>query len=136
MLRTALRLAGPFGLVVMLSLNTGAFARPSGPLPGNAAEPSNDVAIAAEAAEIRAAMAQQVPNGPRMSAARQATMIALGKRMALADNLFILRPQLLLLVDRAAATQIMAVTLATPDGRWQILGTSHVSTGKPGRKEH
>jgi hypothetical protein len=136
MLRTAFRLAGPIGLVVMLSLSTGVFARPSEPLSGEAVEPSNEVAIAVKAAEIRSAMALQVPNGPRLSAARQATMIALGKRMALADNLFILRPQLLLLVDRAAAAQIMAVTLVTPDGRWQILGTSHVSTGKPGRKEH
>jgi hypothetical protein len=136
MLRTALRLAGPFGLVVMLSVNTGVFAQPSEPLPGNAVEPPNGAAIAAEAAKIRSAMALQVPSGPRMSAARQATMVALGKRMALADNLFILRPQLLLLVDRAAAGQIMAVTLVTPDGHWQILGTSHVSTGKPGRKEH
>jgi hypothetical protein len=105
-------------------------------LPGNAAEPPNGAVIAAEAAAIRSAMALQVSNGPRMSATRQAMMIALGKRMALVDNLFILRPQLLLLVDRAAAAQIMAVTLVTPDGHWQILGTSHVSTGKPGRKEH
>jgi hypothetical protein len=136
MLRTALRLAGPFGLVVMLSVNTGVFARPAGPLPDTAAKPLNEAAIAAEAAAIRSALALVAPNGPHMTAARQATLIALGQRMVLAGHLFFLRPQLLLLVDRAAATQIMAVTLVTPDGLWQILGTSHVSTGKPGRKEH
>ncbi|MBW4024479.1 MAG: murein L,D-transpeptidase [Proteobacteria bacterium] len=56
--------------------------------------------------------------------------------MAVADHLFVRKPELVLIVDRAPTAQLLAMTLARPDGDWQVLGTMHVSTGKPGRREH
>jgi hypothetical protein len=89
-----------------------------------------------EAAHLRAAMASQVPDVIRLSTERQEALIALGQQMAAEDHLFIRQPQLVLIVDRAAKSQLLAMTLAQPDGSWEILGTSHVSTGKPGRLQH
>jgi hypothetical protein len=46
------------------------------------------------------------------------------------------RPQFLLVVDRAPSVQELRVVLADPSGAWSVVGGTHVSTGKPGRKEH
>jgi hypothetical protein len=91
--------------------------------------------ISVEASRLRLAMASEVP-AAHLTSERQAALIALGKKMAAEGNLFIRRPQLILLVDRSTAGQVLAMTLAMPDGQWEVLGASHVSTGKPGRKEH
>ena len=98
--------------------------------------PLSTAQVQTDAAEIRQAMARAIPHQIHLSAARQAALISLAQQMAAADHLFIRRPQLVLIVDRAATAQLMAVTLAQPGGDWEILGTSDVSTGKPGRKQH
>ncbi len=104
------------------------------------AAPADDALSASEIADdadqVREEMAEAVPGEIHLSAARQQALIALGQQMAAADNLFIRRPQLVLIVDRASTAQVMAVTLAQPGGDWRILGTARVSTGKPGRKQH
>jgi hypothetical protein len=99
------------------------------------------VQLRENAAAIQQAMAGAIPHQIHLSAARQAALTGLAQQMAAADHLFIRRPQLVLIVDRASTAQLMAVTLAEPGGAqpgidWQILGTSDVSTGKPGRKQH
>ncbi len=104
------------------------------------------VQVREDAAALQQAMASAIPHQIHLSAARQVALISLAQQMAAADHLFIRRPQLVLIVDRASTAQLMAVTLAEPDGaqpggadlggNWQILGTSDVSTGKPGRKQH
>jgi lipoprotein-anchoring transpeptidase ErfK/SrfK len=88
------------------------------------------------AEDLAAAMAAAVPGAVHLSPAQQAALIALGQGMAAADHLFIQQPQLVLIVDRGPRAQVLAVTLARPDGDWRILGASHVSTGKPGRLQH
>jgi hypothetical protein len=45
-------------------------------------------------------------------------------------------PQFVLVIDRSIRVQEVVVVLAQPDGEWNILGATHVSTGKPGRKDH
>ena len=46
-------------------------------------------------------------------------------------------PQLILIVDRGIHKQDIAIALVGPDeDTWNIIGETHVSTGKPGRKEH
>ena len=45
-------------------------------------------------------------------------------------------PQVLLLVDRSPAVQRLWVVVVSPGKPWEELGSIHVSTGKPGRKEH
>jgi hypothetical protein len=86
-----------------------------------------------EADRLRQAMAAAVPDAIHLSPARQDVLIALGQQMAAADHLFIRQPQLVLIIDRAPRAQLLAMALARSDGNWEILGTSHISTGKPGR---
>jgi hypothetical protein len=88
------------------------------------------------AEDLAEAMAAAVPDAVHPSPAQQAALIALGEGMAAADHLFIRQPQIVLIVDRAPRVQLLAMTLARPDGDWQILGARHVSTGKPGRLQH
>jgi hypothetical protein len=89
-----------------------------------------------QASHLGQALAAVVPGAIDLSPARQAALIVLGLQMAAADHLFIRQPQLVLIVDRAPQGQLLAVTLARPDGDWRILGARHVSTGKPGRLQH
>jgi hypothetical protein len=89
-----------------------------------------------EATRLRQTMAAEVPNAINLSPNRQEALIALGQQIAAADHLFIRQPQLVLIVDRAPQGQLLAMTLAQPDGDWRILGARHVSTGKPGRLQH
>jgi hypothetical protein len=92
--------------------------------------------VEANAVLIREALAAEVPHPVRLSATRAETLITLAQSMAEAGHFFANRPQLVLIVDRARAGQTMSITLARPDGTWEILGTRPVSTGKPGRREH
>ena len=46
------------------------------------------------------------------------------------------RPQLLVVVDRNPRVQELMVILAEPQGDWQVIGGSHVSTGQKGRFDH
>jgi hypothetical protein len=101
-----------------------------------AADGLSPAAVDLAADRIRQDMAREVPGQIDLPPARQAALIDLAQRMTAEDHLFIRQPALVLIVDRASAAQLMAVTLAQPQGDWQILGVSHVSTGKPGRKEH
>ncbi len=108
---------------------------------GDAEAPLSAAQVQADAGEIKQAMARAIPHEIHLPAARQAALIGLAQQMAAEDHLFIRRPQLVLIVDRASTAQVMAVTLAQPGGaqsggNWEILGTSDVSTGKPGRKQH
>ncbi len=64
-----------------------------------------------------------------------AALIA-GQAMSLRLHAPIDAPQVVLLVDRSPAVQRLWIVLATPGRAWEALGSVHVSTGKPGRKEH
>ncbi|MBL6458168.1 hypothetical protein JMJ55_22780 [Belnapia sp. T6] len=44
------------------------------------------------------------------------------------------RPQLLVSVDRSPGVQALAILLARPDGPWDVLGGSYVSTGQANRR--
>jgi hypothetical protein len=89
-----------------------------------------------EASRLRAAMTAEVPDIIHLLPGRQQALIALGQQMAAQDHFFVRQPQLVLIVDRAPRGQLLAMVLARPDGDWTILGTSRVSTGKPGRLQH
>jgi len=91
---------------------------------------------ALEAAHLSEVMAAEVPGAVHLSPDRKEALIALAQQMAAEDHLLIRQPQLVLIVDRAPQGQLLAMTLARPDGAWEILGTRHVSTGKPGRLQH
>jgi hypothetical protein len=104
--------------------------------PAVSVEPNLSPEVDVQAGRLGQAMALAVPGAIDLSPARQAALIALGQQMAAADHLFIRQPQLVLIVDRAPQGQLLAMTLARPDGDWRILGARHVSTGKPGRLQH
>lgn len=106
------------------------------PSPSDAVAQPPPMAVDAEAALLREVMAREVPREVHLPATRRQALIALGQRMAAEDHLFIRRPELVLIVDRAPMAQLLAMTLARPDGDWETLGTARVSTGKPGRREH
>ena len=89
-----------------------------------------------EAAHLAAAMAAEVADTIHLSPTRRQALMALGQQMAAQDHFFIRQPQLVLIVDRAPRGQLLAMALARPDADWEILGASHVSTGKPGRLQH
>ncbi len=72
------------------------------------------------------------PDNPALT---HAALVA-GQAMSLRLHAPLDTPQVLLLVDRSPAVQRLWVVLATPGRPWESLGSVHVSTGKPGRKEH
>ncbi|HTI02354.1 MAG TPA: L,D-transpeptidase [Acidisoma sp.] len=114
------------------SLHAAGYAPPVQEAPG-ALPPG---AVSTQAALIAGALATEVPHALALSPERQQGLVALARKMAAEDHLVIRRPQLLLIVDRATHGQTLSLTLAQPEGPWEILGTRPVSTGKPGRREH
>lgn len=92
--------------------------------------------LSAETAIIVSALAAEVPHPVQLSAERAQLLLSLAGKMAAADHFVVRRPQLVLIVDRSPHGQTLSITLAQPDGPWEILGTRAVSTGKPGRREH
>ncbi len=105
--------------------------RAPGVAPGGA-----DPGVAAEAADLRAALRREVPDA-RLWPAATAPALLLRARAALGASLEALeRPQTLLVVDRNPAVQRIAVVLARLDGPWEVLGAGRISTGQGGRKDY
>jgi hypothetical protein len=89
------------------------------------------------AAALQAALEREVPRFILLTPQSQAAVIGRTARAIETAGIVIDQPQLLLAVDRNPAVQEMHLVLARPDGeRWEVIGGSHVSTGKPGRREH
>ncbi|MGK9167546.1 hypothetical protein KXR53_14670 [Inquilinus limosus] len=59
--------------------------------------------------------------------------MVLAERAVAAGRRPIVRPQLLIIVDRDPAVQEMRILLANPSGAWRSLGGTRVSTGQEGR---
>ena len=89
-----------------------------------------------EVVHLRAALIREVPGviidspeGERGWVARtQAAVAAGGQRID--------RPQLLVVVDRNPDVQQMRILLAHPEGAWESLGGTKVSTGQTGRFDY
>jgi len=95
---------------------------------GDAAQP--DVSV--EAQKLRSAYEQEVPEHLKWAAG-----LPVAVRLAAANPLLPpVGPQVVLAVDRAANRQTIWLLIARPGGPWTVIGGTHVSTGKPGRKEH
>ncbi|KAA5612216.1 L,D-transpeptidase [Rhodovastum atsumiense] len=63
-------------------------------------------------------------------------LLDLARGQLQASNVVLSRPQLLIIVDRSPSVQQLLVVAASPSEGWQVIGATHVSTGKPGRREH
>jgi hypothetical protein len=88
-------------------------------------------------ADLRAAMARDVPGQLHLSASRIAALIERAHAMLSATGTAIGTPQLVLTVDRNPASQTIALFLARPGtAPWSLVGATHVSTGQAGRKDY
>ena len=100
------------------------------------AQSAPPAALTQQLEALRSAFAEEVPKATALPPERQSELIAKGKAM-LADNAILLdRPQLIIVVDRAPSAQDLALVLAQPQGNWQIVGTTKVSTGQRGRFDY
>jgi hypothetical protein len=92
--------------------------------------------VQAEDARLRAALAQEVPGSTQLPA-NDPDWIALAKAQLAQGGQVIDRPQMVVLVDRNPRVQAIRLLLARPgDGKWEVLGGTHVSTGETGRFDH
>ncbi len=92
--------------------------------------------VAAEAARFKRSLAAEVPQLVHLAPDTEHRLISLARAQVAATDTEILRPQLVVVVDRAAASQLLAIMLARPEGAWEVLGAVHVSTGQAGRFDH
>ncbi len=113
----------------------------AGSPPGQPAPPIQEQAdgilqqdIAGEAARLRAALQQEVPQHTTDTTAGDRAWIRRAKSAVDASALKIEQPQLLVVVDRDPAVQELRIILAQPNANWQVIGGSKVSTGQSGRR--
>jgi len=90
--------------------------------------------VLAESDRLRAALASALPRRMRVGATRDPDVIARAREVIAADGIPIEAPQLIVVVDRNPAVQEVRIVVAQPDGAWQVLGGSKVSTGQAGRR--
>jgi hypothetical protein len=140
--------AAPSGVISALPalrppLASGAALPPAIPLPTGAvsAAPAPPALTPAEIgsalARLHTAMSQQVGALLGLSPARSATLENHARAMLAETGATIDAPQLVIVVDRAPAAQILAVMLARPGADpWSPIGAAHVSTGQPHRKDY
>jgi hypothetical protein len=90
--------------------------------------------VSREVARLRAALIREVPQHILDAPDHDGGWITRAKTAVQAAPLVIQRPQLLVVVDRSPAVQEMRIILAEPNGTWQVIGGSKVSTGQNGRR--
>jgi hypothetical protein len=103
-------------------------AAPSGPV-------LSEAEVVVEAERLRAAYVAEVPHRVE-DGVGAAAWIARAKAAIAASDQTIDRPQLLVIVDRNPRVQALRIVLARPQGEWEVIGGSRVSTGQTGRFDH
>ena len=112
-------------------------ALPAVPAPDTGATPAlSPTAVEAEAGRLHALMMQSVPQDRTLSPAQQKALVARVWAALREAGQPIDHAQLLVVVDRNPRIQQASVVLARPTGPWEVIGTTHVSTGQPGRFDH
>lgn len=99
-------------------------------------QPPAQIDVGDALARLQSALTDDVPHlitdGPE---AKQA-WIARTSAMVAASGMTVDRPQLLVVVDRNPRIQEMRLILTQPQGQWQELGGTKVSTGRPVGYKH
>ena len=120
-----------------------ALAEARGPQPraapapvGNPVPATVPIDVAAEASQLRNALAAEVPQVIVDRPKVKQQWIARTQAAVNGSGFTIDRPQLLVVVDRSPKVQQMRLILAQPQAEWDDLGGSKVSTGQPGRRDH
>lgn len=93
-------------------------------------------AIATEIGRLSYSLQTEVPGQVILTAPSTQRWLVLAQAQVAAAQVEILRPQLLVVVDRSPAIQQLALLVARPDASWVVLGAVHVSTGQAGRFDH
>lgn len=106
------------------------------PQPDAEPAPLTPAAVSAEAARLRVDLSREVPGLVAHDPARERSLLALLRRTVATSDFVLDHPQLLVAVDRSGVVQQISVVLARPAGAWEVLGTTHVSTGQAGRFDH
>ncbi len=92
--------------------------------------------VTGEVSRLRSALVDEVPylivDGPK----GKKEWIARTWAAIAASGMTLDRPQLLVVVDRNPRVQQMRIILARPQGEWDELGGTKVSTGELGRRDH
>ena len=104
--------------------------RPLLPLPLSPAQAD------AELLHLRAAFAREVPRAILPGGASDELWIERARKAIDNSMKTIDRAQLLVVVDRNPRVQELRIIMAQPDGPWQVMGGSKVSTGQSGRRDH
>ena len=106
------------------------------PIAPSESQPAAPIDVPSEASRLESALVDEVPNliVDRPKAAQE--WIARASAMVGASGMSLDRPQLLVIVDRNPRVQQMRLILAQPQGQWEDLGGTKVSTGRPAGYEH
>ena len=111
---------------------------PNAPTAGSTGSPHAVVPIDVdgEVVHLRAALIREVPSVIIDSPEGGRKWIARTEAAGAASAQTIDRPQLLVVVDRNPDVQQMRILLAHPEGAWESLGGTKVSTGQTGRFDY
>ena len=135
----------PFGAFVLTGLLFAATAYAEPRLPPAAApspvvvtppRPAAPIDVAAEVAQLRSALSEEVPHPIVDRPRAKQEWIARTSAAIAASGLATDRPKLLVVVDRNPRVQQMRLILADPQGEWDDLGGTKVSTGQVGRYDY
>jgi hypothetical protein len=103
---------------------------------GSPSQPEAPLDVAAEAAQLRAALKEEVPHLLVDRPKGRQEWIARTRAAIIASGITIDRSQILVVVDRNPRVQQMRLILGQPQGEWDDLGGTKVSTGRPGRRDY
>jgi hypothetical protein len=92
--------------------------------------------VAGEVSRLRHALAEDVPGAVTLTPEAKLRWVMLARAQLAATQTDILRPQLIVVVDRAIRVQQLALLVAQPTGPYEVIGAVHVSTGQAGRFDH
>ncbi len=99
--------------------------------------------VSAEVSTLRAAMRQEVPNLQRQNQHDLAEVAQRASTLLDGAGQTIEAPQLLIVVDRNPARQMLYLFVAQPGGpprsgrdNFALVGAAHISTGQSGRRDH
>lgn len=94
------------------------------------------IEVAVETLRLRTVFMTEVPRFIPQTPQSTQRWITLAQAQIAATQTEILRPQLIVVIDRAIKVQQLAVLVAQPDGPYEVIGAVHVSTGQEGRTDH
>jgi hypothetical protein len=136
-LTRAIRILGFLGGLLLASLACAEMRPPRPEAPptpfGSPSQPEAPLDVAAAAAQLRAALKEEVPHLLVDRPAGRQAWISRSRAAIVASGLTIDRPQILVVIDRNPRVQQIRLILAQPQGEWDDLGGTKVSTGRPGR---